>query len=179
MQLVSIARFLKPQTASSMISAKYESSEGSQLFNESKTSETSRFTEQSVQYGNKLIQEIEKEDKSVVSRTGKFKVLSFNILAASYVSTAYFPYCPVEYLDFGFRSSRVVETIRNLGSDIICLQEVDHYADCYLSKFTASLDYTCEYLPRKTKPDGVLIGWKSKRQGNLISPQFQNADLSV
>jgi hypothetical protein len=52
--------------------------------------------------------EREKLPKTLSTRKGKLKVVSYNILAATYCSASSFPYCPIKYLDFGYRSPRVV-----------------------------------------------------------------------
>ncbi|XP_064485164.1 2',5'-phosphodiesterase 12-like [Ornithodoros turicata] len=61
---------------------------------------------------------------------GRFRCISYNILADVYADTKYtkavlFPYCPPYALDVGYRKLLLVKEILGYRGDVICLQEVD------------------------------------------------------
>eukprot|EP01016_Furgasonia_blochmanni_P039420 TRINITY_DN4893_c0_g1_i1.p2 TRINITY_DN4893_c0_g1~~TRINITY_DN4893_c0_g1_i1.p2 ORF type:complete len:155 (-),score=31.41 TRINITY_DN4893_c0_g1_i1:60-524(-) len=52
----------------------------------------------------------------------KIKVASYNILAGSYATSNMFPYCAKTFLDIKYRSKRILEELKDMNADIICLQ---------------------------------------------------------
>jgi len=94
-------------------------------------------------------------------RAAYFTVLSFNVLADGCADIKQFPYIlQKEYLSFEYRSHQVGKMLAALQADIICLQEVDHYADFY-KEHLAGLGYATTF-----REDGGfwsnLIGYKCK-----------------
>lgn len=61
----------------------------------------------------------------------QLKVLSYNILADCYSKYFMFKYVRHVYLNFKYRSVRIMQEIKSSEADIICLQEVDHLDDFY------------------------------------------------
>ena len=61
---------------------------------------------------------------------GQLRVVTFNVLADQYASTAravncLFSYCPPEYLNIDYRCQLVLEEILAYDADVVCLQECD------------------------------------------------------
>ncbi len=101
-----------------------------------------------------------------------FSVLSYNILADVYTYKL-LPKVPSEYLDFTQRSKMIVSLeihsllksnqiaeLEKFDAEIICLQELDHYADFYKSELER-LGYETVYKQKNKRKDGSLIGFKN------------------
>jgi len=73
-------------------------------------------------------------------------VMSYNILAQKYIKPEYFPYCPLNFLNFEYRSSIIMKEIEAVNPDILCLQEcdVDLFPEFYIPKLEY-LGYECLY----------------------------------
>ena len=87
------------------------------------------------------------------------KILTFNILADSYISTN-FSYCDKNYIDFTYRGPQILHIIESLNADIICLQEVDHYKDFYQSPLSKTYELYEEKRGLIGSKDGLLTGFK-------------------
>ena len=61
-------------------------------------------------------------------------VMSYNVLADQLATLDYHPGQTKEMLDFSFRSTRIIEEIRQSDASLICMQEVDHIDDFYDAK---------------------------------------------
>ena len=57
-----------------------------------------------------------------------FQVLSYNILANSYINPKWYPNVNPDLLEWEKRKVALLNKIEGFGSDIICLQEVEHDA---------------------------------------------------
>ncbi|KRZ35404.1 2',5'-phosphodiesterase 12 [Trichinella pseudospiralis] len=70
--------------------------------------------------------------KTSVMENDTFRLLSYNILAGSYLALKlpkdqlYFPYCPVEYQRDDYRIPLLMKQIPGYKADIMCLQEVEN-----------------------------------------------------
>ncbi|KAK2198481.1 bifunctional Endonuclease-exonuclease-phosphatase/Endonuclease-exonuclease-phosphatase superfamily, partial [Babesia duncani] len=56
------------------------------------------------------------------------RVVSFNLLSPSYIQSLdavkrFFPYCPMEYLHYNYRSQLALGELAMLNGDVVCLQE--------------------------------------------------------
>merc|ERR1719183_2847288 len=65
----------------------------------------------------------------------RFRVVSFNILAAPYARTVsatrdMYPYCPAHALDFAYRQPLLGRELAKLDADVVCLQECS-YSTCW------------------------------------------------
>jgi len=115
------------------------------------------------------------------------RILQYNILAESYAPVSWFPHVAPPVLSWQSRSWALLRHIVAYDADVICLQEVDHFADFFQPELT-SLGYTgtadCPHYRRVTsavrdlcvcvcsgmfkkrsagKPDGCAIFWKSSK----------------
>ena len=86
------------------------------------------------------------------------KVLSYNILADCYSKYFMFKYVRHGHLNFHYRSQRIIHEITESNSDIICLQEVDHFEDFYRPQLER-LGYDLHETFRREK-DAVVVGYK-------------------
>ncbi|XP_071536087.1 nocturnin-like isoform X2 [Panulirus ornatus] len=101
-----------------------------------------------------------------------FRVMQWNILAQALGTHAdNFVKCPSQALEWGTRRYRILEEILTHLPQVICLQEVDHYAVLervlssvgYRGVFMAKPDSPCLYLPNNNGPDGCAIFWDDSR----------------
>ncbi len=93
------------------------------------------------------------------------RVLSYNMLADCYTRPQYFPYVSPGNLAFFNRAKKVVAELKSTMADIICLQEVDHFADFYWKELT-NLGYDVYYNNKgHGRYDGIVVG--------LIKDKFQ------
>lgn len=65
------------------------------------------------------------------ARPSTFRVVSFNMLAATYAKTSkatneMYPYCPPEALDFEYRQPLIGRELSRLDGDLVCLQECQY-----------------------------------------------------
>ena len=96
-------------------------------------------------------------------------VASWNVLADSYAynhqpskdsSDTVIP-IPT-YIEWDFRKQKIAESISSCGADILCLQEVDHFADFY-EPLLGKLGYKSVYLQRMKRKDGCLIAYNDEK----------------
>jgi len=80
----------------------------------------------------------------------EFTILSYNLLADSYADPKFFPSCKDVYLNFTYRSDLVIQQLRQFSSDIICLQEVDHFEDVFRIKLQ-ELGYNMVYAQKNRR----------------------------
>ena len=69
-----------------------------------------------------------------------------------------FKYVRHGYLNFKYRSVRILQEIKSSEADIICLQEVDHMDDYYRPQLE-NLGYQLHEAYRRGK-DAVVVGYK-------------------
>lgn len=112
-------------------------------------------------------------DPSVsIPNQDKLKVLSYNILSDSYVSSERYSYCPSWVLDWSFRKRGILRELLTYDCDIICLQEVQ--AKDYNNFFQPSMEragYSGIFAPKSRARtmedwgivDGCVIFFKSNR----------------
>jgi mRNA deadenylase 3'-5' endonuclease subunit Ccr4 len=61
-------------------------------------------------------------------------VVSFNVLADAFINPGNISYCPRTCTTFKYRSALILQKLSSVESDIICLQEVDHFKEFFLPK---------------------------------------------
>ncbi len=69
----------------------------------------------------------------------KFSVLTYNILCHTYASQTHYGYTPSQALSWDYRKELILQEIRELNADIVCLQEVD--MDNFNEYFRVQLAY--------------------------------------
>nr|GEW73277.1 carbon catabolite repressor protein 4 homolog 4 isoform X1 [Tanacetum cinerariifolium] len=121
----------------------------------------------------------QKEITSVSKSDGfKFRVVSYNILAQAYVKSSIFPHSPSACLKWKARSPVILDVLKNLDADILCLQELDEYDNFYKEK-VAQNDYSSIYIKRSGKKlDGCGIFYKHKKIGLVIEEKIDYNDLA-
>lgn len=91
-----------------------------------------------------------------------FTVASWNVLADDHTYPHYYPQLTKQTMGWAHRHPLLLNRLRQLNPDIICLQEVDHWRDW--EEPLAGLGYENTYLARGgSKQDGCSISYKSDR----------------
>ncbi|CAH9095144.1 unnamed protein product [Cuscuta europaea] len=107
---------------------------------------------------------IEKSGSASISKPEgfKFSIVSYNILAQAYVKSALFPHSPSPCLKWKARSQAILTVLKGIGSDFLCLQELDEY-DSFYKKIIECFGYSSIYVQRGgQKRDGCGIFYKPK-----------------
>ena len=94
----------------------------------------------------------------------RFRIASYNVLAKCYAKARHFTRCHPNHLKWEVRSRALMEVIRELDADILCLQEVDKYERFWVQEL-GHLGYTGCYKRRNTdsKNDGCATFFKSDK----------------
>jgi protein angel len=90
-----------------------------------------------------------------------FTAASYNVLANAYVQHSLYRRTPKMVLDPSWRLPAVTHQVADIGTDAICLQEVEMDTFAALRNRLNSLGYEAEYaLKRGGKPDGCAIFYR-------------------
>ncbi|XP_030302928.1 protein angel homolog 2 isoform X1 [Calypte anna] len=119
--------------------------------------------------GTVKIFENKKTDQSRTESEAKFDftVMSYNILSQNLLedNSHLYNHCKQQLLIWTYRFPNILQEIKELDADVLCLQEVqeDHYRGEIKSSLE-SLGYHCEYKMRTgRKPDGCAICFKTSK----------------
>jgi mRNA deadenylase 3'-5' endonuclease subunit Ccr4 len=96
------------------------------------------------------------------------RVVSYNVLADSYIQRAFFPRTPPEVLDPSRRHPALAAHVAAFAGDIVCLQEVE---PAVLEAIGAALPgHQVHYEPKIGKPDGVatLVRAQVRRRAFVV-----------
>jgi mRNA deadenylase 3'-5' endonuclease subunit Ccr4 len=90
-----------------------------------------------------------------------FTVASYNVLANAYVQYTLYRRTPKMVLNPAWRIPALVQHVTDLGTDVICLQEVEMGTFAALKSRLTSFGYSAQYI-RKTggKPDGCATFYR-------------------
>ncbi|HZV02504.1 MAG TPA: endonuclease/exonuclease/phosphatase family protein [Planctomycetota bacterium] len=88
-----------------------------------------------------------------------FTVVSYNVLADSYIRREYYPFTAAALLEPAWRRAALVRHVVALDADVICLQEVERPV---LDLLAAALTGHQHHYGQKTggKPDGCATLWR-------------------
>lgn len=107
----------------------------------------------------------------------RFSLVSYNILAQVYVKSSIFPHSPSSCLKWKARSQAILTVLKNLGTDFLCLQELDEY-DSFYKKNIESYGYSSIYIQRSgQKRDGCGIFYKPDCADLLLEETIEYNDL--
>ncbi|MED6207198.1 hypothetical protein PIB30_033591 [Stylosanthes scabra] len=107
----------------------------------------------------------------------RFSLVSYNILGQVYVKSSLFPHSPSQSLKWKFRSSSILEVLKNLGADFFCLQEVDEF-DSFYNASMRNLGYSSIYMKRSgQKRDGCGLFYKHDRAELVLEEKIEYNDL--
>jgi mRNA deadenylase 3'-5' endonuclease subunit Ccr4 len=82
-------------------------------------------------------------------------LVSYNVLADSYIRPDWYPHTPSEWLDPAVRHPALVTEIVAFDADIVALQEVERPVFNALQERLSALGYVGRYAPKgRNKPDG-------------------------
>ncbi|NWH33234.1 ANGE2 protein, partial [Chloropsis hardwickii] len=117
--------------------------------------------------------------------TFDFTVMSYNILSQSLLedNSHLYKHCRQQLLFWTYRFPNILQEIKELDADVLCLQEVqeDHYRTEIKSSLE-SLGYHCEYKMRTgRKPDGCAICFKTSKFSLISSKpvEFFRRDIPL
>ncbi|KAJ9628204.1 Glucose-repressible alcohol dehydrogenase transcriptional effector [Knufia peltigerae] len=111
--------------------------------------------------------------------TDTIKALNYNILCARYATASQYGYVPERVLTWAYRKTLILEEIREINADIVCLQELDRTS--YDEFFRAELSRSGYkgYYAQKSRAetlgenakfvDGCGTFWKDKKYMQLDS----------
>ncbi|XP_065535467.1 protein angel homolog 2 isoform X1 [Lathamus discolor] len=116
----------------------------------------------------KIVENKETDQSSTGSEAKfDFTVMSYNILSQNLLedNSHLYRHCRQRLLIWTYRFPNILQEIKQLDADVLCLQEVqeDHYRTEIKSSLE-SLGYHCEYKMRTgRKPDGCAICFKTSK----------------
>ncbi|NWW76235.1 ANGE2 protein, partial [Climacteris rufus] len=117
--------------------------------------------------------------------TFDFTVMSYNILSQNLLedNSHLYRHCRQRLLFWTYRFPNILQEIKQLDADVLCLQEVqeDHYRTEIKSSLE-SLGYHCEYKMRTgRKPDGCAICFKTSKFSLISSTpvEFFRRDIPL
>eukprot|EP00243_Klebsormidium_subtile_P010882 TRINITY_DN5960_c0_g1_i1.p1 TRINITY_DN5960_c0_g1~~TRINITY_DN5960_c0_g1_i1.p1 ORF type:complete len:339 (+),score=33.97 TRINITY_DN5960_c0_g1_i1:172-1188(+) len=104
------------------------------------------------------------------AQTSQVRILTWNTLADGLAQHGDFVKVPSKLLDWESRAPLLLRELEEAGADVICLQEVNHFDDCFLPKLE-KLGYSGRFQPKILSPsarfgygaDGVALFYKSSR----------------
>jgi mRNA deadenylase 3'-5' endonuclease subunit Ccr4 len=107
-----------------------------------------------------------------------FSVVSYNVLCDAFVwDPPVYPYCPDWALDADYRAAKAVDMLRDVNADILCLQEVDAFAEFWVPKLR-QLGYEGLYKKRTgDKPDGVATFYRTSRFAFIQSETIEYSTI--
>ncbi|XP_051151507.1 carbon catabolite repressor protein 4 homolog 4 isoform X2 [Andrographis paniculata] len=120
----------------------------------------------------------QREVTSIIKPAGfKFSLVSYNILAQVYVKSSYFPHSPSRCLRWKARSQAILNVLKGLEADFLCLQEVDEF-DYFYKKNMEQLGYASIYVQRSgKKQDGCAIFYKQNNAELVLEETIDYNDL--
>lgn len=83
------------------------------------------------------------------------RLVTWNVLADSYVRREYYPRTDAKFLRWGARTSAIVDAIEREAADVFCLQEVEPHLITLARKRLEG--WTIRFASKAGKPDGVAI----------------------
>ena len=83
-----------------------------------------------------------------------FCLVSWNVLADSYVQRRFYPHSPRPVLARGARTQAIVHHLEAGPADLACLQEIE---PPLVEALVKSGGWRVEYAPKRGKPDGVAL----------------------
>ncbi|XP_058190130.1 carbon catabolite repressor protein 4 homolog 4 isoform X3 [Rhododendron vialii] len=109
----------------------------------------------------------------------KFRLVSYNILAQAYAKSEQFPHSPSPCRKWKTRSQAILNLLKGLEADFLCLQEVDEYDSFYKGNLE-SHGYASVYIRRsRKKPDGCGIFYKHKNVELILEEKIEYNDLVI
>ena len=90
-----------------------------------------------------------------------FSAATYNLLASAYINRAWYPRSPATVLNPAWRVPALVQHISRLGSDILCLQEVEPETFAALRSFLGGRGYGGQYVRKRARrPEGVALFYR-------------------
>ncbi len=117
------------------------------------------------------------EPRGLMRHFLSFSVGSYNVLANAYVQYGLYRHTPKMVLDPLWRMPAVVHQVASIGTDVLCLQEVELGAFAALKHRLTSLGYAAEHARKRgSKPDGCAIFYREDTFELLATRVIEYAD---
>ncbi|GAQ84331.1 CCR4-NOT transcription complex subunit 6 [Klebsormidium nitens] len=108
--------------------------------------------------------------RDIPALTSRVRILTWNTLADGLAQHGDFVKVPSKLLDWESRAPVLLRELEESGADVICLQEVNHFDDCFLPGLE-KLGYSGRFQPKILSPsarfgyaaDGVALFYKASR----------------
>nr|GEY10305.1 hypothetical protein [Tanacetum cinerariifolium] len=123
---------------------------------------------------------VEHEDITSIGKSDgiKFQVVSYNILEQSLATSRIFPHSPSPCLVKETRMPVILDVLKSLNADILCLQELDEYKRLYKKKVEHN-GYSSIYIKRsRNKQDGCGIFYKHNKLELVMEDRIEYNDLT-
>lgn len=103
-------------------------------------------------------------------------LVSYNILANSYVKPQWFSKADKDILDWEVRKEFLYQKIINFHADVLCLQEVEPAVYAELNEILAGQGYSGDYQKKSGKPEGCATFVKTQHEflGSEVIYYHQN-----
>ena len=99
-----------------------------------------------------------------MNKSAAFSAASYNVLATAYLPYGRYRRTPALILDPAWRIPAVVRQVSELGTDVLCLQEVEMDTFGALRSRLATLGYAGQYARKQAgKPDGCATFYREDR----------------
>ncbi|XP_068637233.1 carbon catabolite repressor protein 4 homolog 4 [Aristolochia californica] len=117
------------------------------------------------------------KDTNNLSNGFRFRIVSYNILAQVYVKSSSFPHSPSACLKWKARSQAILEVLKSLEADFLCIQELDEYENFYKGQMEGT-GYSSIYIQRTgQKRDGCGILYKQGCAELMLKEEIEYNDL--
>jgi mRNA deadenylase 3'-5' endonuclease subunit Ccr4 len=91
-----------------------------------------------------------------------FSLMTWNVLADSYINYSFYPYCPYPALKWPYRRKLILNAIQDKTPDIICMQELEDYD--WFENNLESLGYRGLFKQRtRGRTDGCAIFYQDHK----------------
>lgn len=103
---------------------------------------------------------------------GLVRLASWNVLADGLAQETDFTYCATEVLSWSARRPAVLDGIRQVAADIVCLQEMNHFSgEDGIDREMAEMGYEGKFVEKRESPalrfgapaDGCCVFWSRAR----------------
>lgn len=103
-------------------------------------------------------------------RASVFCLVSWNVLADSYIRRRFYPHSPRPVLARGARTRAIVDHLAASPADLACLQEIE---PPLVEALVRTGTWRVEYAPKRGKPDGVaLLARRQVALGDVVTVAF-------
>lgn len=110
---------------------------------------------------------------------GNLRALQYNVLAPEFGFGKYTEYCPLEAMDWAFRSQLLMQEVRHYNPDVLFMQEVEDFDNNFQEQF-GKLGYVGKFKSTTDTSNkvGVAVMYREQRFEPLEELEIEFNDLS-